>query len=117
LLLAWFTDDSTTGRVEQIVSVLLASDLGLHQSTVSRATANKYVLLPTGCTIPFDEFFDGSLAVKDALHELKATEDPVRLYSDMELARLLGKQGILLARRTVAKYHDVLGIMASHLRL
>jgi hypothetical protein len=40
----------------------VALSVGLHESTVSRATANKYVLLPTGRTIPFSDFFDGSLA-------------------------------------------------------
>jgi RNA polymerase sigma-54 factor len=95
----------------------LAAYVGLHESTVSRATANKYVLLPTGRTIPFDDFFDGSLAAKDALRELISAEDSCKPYSDEELAGLLGKRGILLARRTVAKYREALGIMPSRFRI
>jgi RNA polymerase sigma-54 factor len=95
----------------------LAAYVGLHESTVSRATANKYVLLPTGRTIPFDDFFDGSLAAKDALRELISTEDTCKPYSDEDLAALLGQRGIMLARRTVAKYREALGIMPSRFRI
>jgi RNA polymerase sigma-54 factor len=95
----------------------LASCVGLHESTVSRATANKYVLLPCGRTVPFDDFFDGSLAVKDALRELIATEDTRKPSSDAELARRLSERGIRIARRTVAKYRDALGIMPSRFRI
>jgi RNA polymerase sigma-54 factor len=95
----------------------LASYVGLHESTVSRATANKYVLLPTGRTVPFDDFFDGSLAAKDALRELISAEDSCKPYSDEELAALLGQRGIMLARRTVAKYREALGIMPSRFRI
>jgi RNA polymerase sigma-54 factor len=95
----------------------LASCVGLHESTVSRATANKYVLLPCGRTVPFDDFFDGSLAVKDALRELIAMEDARKPRSDAELARRLGERGICIARRTVAKYRDALGIMPSRFRI
>ncbi len=95
----------------------LASYVGLHESTVSRATANKYVLLPTGRTVPFDDFFDGSLAAKDAIREIVATEDSAKPYSDEELARILGERGIPLARRTVAKYREALGLMPSRFRI
>lgn len=95
----------------------LASDVGLHESTVSRATANKYVLLPDGRTIPFDDFFDGSLAAKDMLRELIAEENPAKPYSDEELAELLHERGLPLARRTVAKYREALGILPSRFRI
>lgn len=95
----------------------LAEHVGLHESTVSRATANKFVLLPEGRTIPFDDFFDGSLAAKDVLRELIAAENPARPLSDEDLAALLGKRGLPLARRTVAKYREALGILPSRLRL
>ncbi len=95
----------------------LALRVGLHESTVSRATANKYVLLPTGRTVPFDDFFDGSLAAKDALREIIATENTRKPYSDEELASLLSERGIPLARRTVAKYREALGIMPSRFRI
>ncbi len=95
----------------------LANYVGLHESTVSRATANKYVLLPSGRTIPFDDFFDGSLAAKDMLRELIAGENAAKPYSDEELAALLSKQGLTLARRTVAKYREALGILPSRFRI
>lgn len=95
----------------------LASCVGLHESTVSRATANKYVLLPSGRTVPFEDFFDGSLAAKEVLLEVIASEDGAKPYSDEELARRLGEQGVLLARRTVAKYREALGILPSRFRI
>ena len=94
----------------------LANHVGLHESTVSRATANKYVLLPEGRTIPFDDFFDGSLAAKDILRELIAAESPTKPLSDEDLAGLLCERGVPLARRTVAKYREALGILPSRLR-
>lgn len=95
----------------------LASHVGLHESTVSRATANKYVLLPNGRTISFDDFFDGSLVAKDMLRELIAAEHPGKPYSDEELALLLHDRGLVLARRTVAKYREALGILPSRFRI
>jgi DNA-directed RNA polymerase specialized sigma54-like protein len=95
----------------------LAAEVGLHESTVSRATANKYVLLPSGRTVPFDDFFDGSLAAKEALREVIAAEDGAKPYSDEELAKRLGEQGLPLARRTVAKYREALGILPSRFRI
>jgi RNA polymerase sigma-54 factor len=95
----------------------LAEHVQLHESTVSRATANKFVLLPDGRTIPFDDFFDGSLAAKDMLRELIASENPRKPYSDEELAGLLNGRGLPLARRTVAKYREALSILPSRLRV
>ena len=95
----------------------LANYVGLHESTVSRATAGKYVLLPAGRTISFDDFFDGSLAAKDMLRELIAEENSAKPYSDEELAELLHERGLPLARRTVAKYREALGILPSRFRI
>ncbi|MFI5273349.1 MAG: RNA polymerase factor sigma-54 [Ktedonobacterales bacterium] len=95
----------------------LAAYLGLHESTVSRATANKYVLLPCGRTVSFDDFFDGSLAAKDLMRELIAAEDPARPYSDEDLAELMRERGVTLARRTVAKYREAMGILPSRFRI
>lgn len=95
----------------------LANHVGLHESTVSRATANKYVLLPSGRTIPFDDFFDGSLAAKDMLREFITAEDAKKPYSDEDLAALLHEHGLPLARRTVAKYREAIGILPSRFRI
>ncbi len=94
----------------------VAKRVQLHESTVSRATDGKFVLLPSGRTVPFDDFFDSSLPVKKALRELIATESPRRPFSDEQLAKLLGKAGFNIARRTIAKYREEEGILPSRLR-
>jgi RNA polymerase sigma-54 factor len=94
----------------------VATRLGLDEGTVSRTTANKYALLPNGRLIPLSDFFDGSLGVKDLLRELIQSEEPKHRLSDEELARLLTAQGILLARRTVTKYREEMGIGSSRER-
>jgi RNA polymerase sigma-54 factor len=95
----------------------LANHVGLHESTISRATANKFVLLPEGRTISFDDFFDGSLRTKDALRELINAENPKHPLSDEELAALLAERGMYVARRTVAKYRESMHILPSRLRV
>lgn len=94
----------------------LALYVGLHEATISRATNDKYVLLPDGRTIPFDDFFDGSLRAKDLLRELIGNEDPRHPLSDEDLAVMLSARGIPVARRTVAKYRESLKILPSRLR-
>ena len=94
----------------------VATRLNLDEGTVSRATANKYALLPNGRLMPISDFFDGSLGVKDVLRELIATEEPKHRLSDDELARLLSARGIPMARRTVTKYREEMGIASSRER-
>ena len=94
----------------------LATRLGLDEGTVSRAIANKYALLPTGKLLPLSDFFDGSLSIKDVIRELVASENPKRRLSDDELARLLTAQGMPMARRTVTKYREEMGIGSSRER-
>ncbi|MEO7002855.1 MAG: RNA polymerase factor sigma-54 [Ktedonobacterales bacterium] len=94
----------------------VARQIGLHESTVSRATDGKFVLLPNGRAVPFDDFFDSSLPIKNALCEILAAENPRRPYSDEQLTRLLEDQRIIVARRTIAKYREELGILPSRLR-
>ncbi len=94
----------------------VATRLGLDEGTVSRATANKYALLPNGRLIPLSDFFDGSLSVKDVLRELIQSESPKHRYSDDELARLLSARGMSMARRTVTKYREEMGIGSSRER-
>jgi RNA polymerase sigma-54 factor len=88
----------------------------LHESTVSRATDGKYVLLPNGKTVPFDDFFNESLNVKEAITELIDSEDPRHPYSDEQLTNILRRRGMDVARRTVAKYREELHIMTSRMR-
>jgi len=92
----------------------VAAELDLHESTVSRATAAKYVMLPTGEVIPFSHFFVANLSVKDVIKEL--VEQETTPLTDQELADLLKMRDIKVARRTVAKYREQLNILPSTLR-
>ncbi|HWP28558.1 MAG TPA: RNA polymerase sigma-54 factor, partial [Chloroflexota bacterium] len=92
----------------------IAQELGIHESTVSRATAHKHVMLPTGEVIPFSHFFTPSLSVKDVIKEL--IEHEQRPLTDAEIVARLREQGITIARRTVAKYRAQLKILPSPLR-
>jgi RNA polymerase sigma-54 factor len=92
----------------------VAAELGMHESTVSRATASKYVMLPDSKVIPFSNFFVANLSIKDVIKELIANESVP--LTDQELADILTGQGIQVARRTVAKYREQLGILPSSLR-
>jgi RNA polymerase sigma-54 factor len=89
----------------------------MHESTVSRATAGKFVLIPSGQVVPFSVFFTASLGVKDVIKQIIDAEDRSRPYSDQEIVeRLRNDNGIRLARRTVAKYREELSILPARLR-
>lgn len=92
----------------------VAAELGIHESTVSRATASKYVMLPDGEVIPFSHFFTPSLSVKDIIKEMIEKEG--RPLTDAQIAERLRERGIEIARRTVAKYRMQLDILPSSLR-
>jgi RNA polymerase sigma-54 factor len=94
----------------------VAYRVGLHESTVSRATANKFMLLPTKQVISFDDVFDGSLAIKDAIREIIGKEQQDHPLSDEEIAGELREQGMFVARRTVAKYREAIHVLPSTLR-
>ena len=86
----------------------IAGAIGVHESTVSRAIAERYVLLPSHDIVPFSRFFDAAQAPCAALAQLVADESTPR--SDADLAEELAQLGFAVARRTVAKYRDRLGI-------
>jgi RNA polymerase sigma-54 factor len=92
----------------------VALALGVHESTVSRATASKYVQLPSHKIVPFSTFFTPSLSVKDVIQELVSNEKTP--LTDQELVELLKERGFEVARRTIAKYRGQLGILPSTLR-
>jgi len=96
----------------------LASYLGLHESTVSRATAGKYVMLPNRKVIPFSDFFTASLSIKDVIKEIIESErnKGAERLTDQVIVEKLSDQGIHVARRTVAKYRAQLKILPSTLR-
>jgi RNA polymerase sigma-54 factor len=90
--------------------------IGMHESTVSRATAEKYVMVPSGQVVPFSHFFTASLGIKDQIRRMIEVEDPGHPLSDQEIADALAADGVALARRTVAKYRDELQILPARLR-
>jgi RNA polymerase sigma-54 factor len=92
----------------------VAAELDMHESTVSRATAAKFVMLPTGEVIPFSNFFVANLSIKDVIKDL--VEHETTPLTDQELADLLKQRKINVARRTVAKYREQLSILPSTLR-
>lgn len=94
----------------------IAAELGLHESTVSRATSDKTALLPAGALLPVSEFFVAARSVQDVLRELIAAEEKESPLSDQTLADMLGERGFPIARRTVAKYRDQMRIPPAQLR-
>ncbi len=101
----------------------VADDIEMHESTVSRVVSNKYINTPRGL-LPLKFFFHSgidreygenisSLTVKRKLERLVQEEDVKKPLSDSELMRILKREGIQIARRTVAKYRDELGIPSS----
>jgi RNA polymerase sigma-54 factor len=92
----------------------LADEIGVHESTISRAVANKSVQLPSGQIIPISKFFDRSLHIRTALKKIVAEE--TKPLSDTKITHLLAEKGYNIARRTVAKYRAMEGILPAHLR-
>jgi RNA polymerase sigma-54 factor len=104
----------------------VAEDIEMHESTVSRVTTNKYVHTPQGI-FELKYFFNAGIsrsngeelaseAVKTKIKQLIDAEDQNRPYSDQKLVELLNGQGIDIARRTVAKYREQLGVLSSSKR-
>jgi RNA polymerase sigma-54 factor len=100
--------------LEPLTRAEVAFQLGLHESTVSRATAAKYVLLPTGAVIPFSYFFEANRSVKAVIRDL-INRETIPL-TDQQLANSLRDLNIIVARRTVAAYREQMGILPSSLR-
>jgi RNA polymerase sigma-54 factor len=104
----------------------VALELGMHESTISRATTQKYMVTPYG-TLELKRFFStglsteggeatSSTAVQTRIQALIRQEDRTRPFSDSQLATLLDKDGISIARRTVAKYREQMRIPTAPLR-
>jgi RNA polymerase sigma-54 factor len=113
-------EDFLRGGVRELhplTRAVVAQQVGVHESTVSRATANKYVMLPNRKVIPFSDFFTPSLSVKDMIKELIERESQKGVpLTDRRICDLLLQQGTRIARRTVAKYRAELGILPSTMR-
>ena len=98
----------------------IAQTLGLHESTISRVTTQKYMATPRG-TFELKYFFGShvateaggaasSTAIRALIKQLVAAEDAKAPLSDARISQILGEQGIVVARRTIAKYRDALQI-------
>jgi RNA polymerase sigma-54 factor len=104
----------------------IADTVGLHESTISRVTANKYMATPFG-VFELKHFFGShvatetggaasSTAIRALIKQLIGAEDTRNPLSDSKLAEMLGEQGIVVARRTVAKYREAMKIPAVAMR-
>jgi RNA polymerase sigma-54 factor len=104
-------------ELRPLTRATVALEVGVHESTVSRATANKYVLLPNRRVIPFSDFFTPSLSVKEMIREIIVQERASgKRLTDKAIGDRLMRQGVQVARRTVAKYRAELGILSSAVR-
>jgi RNA polymerase sigma-54 factor len=101
----------------------VAEAVSMHESTISRVTTGKYMHTPRGI-YEFRYFFSShvsgaggedisSIAIRARLRKLIAEEDPAKPLSDAQLAAVLSGEGIRVARRTVAKYREAMGLASS----
>src|SRR4029450_6308878 len=104
----------------------VGEDIGMHESTISRVTTNKYVETPQGL-FELKYFFHSGIAsdtgemvssvsIKKKIRDMVAAEEATKPLSDQDVALVLRGQGLTIARRTVAKYREELGILPSHRR-
>jgi len=104
----------------------VAETVGMHESTISRVTSNKYVHTPRG-TFELKYFFNSAIrrdhqndiaseSVKQAIKTIIGGEDQKAPLSDQRIVEILGQDDIKIARRTVAKYREMLGILSSSKR-
>ena len=104
----------------------VAQDIGMHESTISRVTTNKYAFTPQGI-FELKYFFNSSIrrmhggaiasaSVQDKIRQIILAEDPKKPYSDDKIAQILKQEEIHIARRTVAKYREMLKVLPSNKR-
>ncbi len=121
--------DFFTGGVsglKPLTMTQIADIIGVHETTVSRALANKYIQTPHGVFEMKFFFTSGyqsdagqsvaNTSVKEMIADIVAGEDPGAPLSDQDIVGLLQSKGLKIARRTVAKYREVLGLLPSNLR-
>src|SRR6185437_15794402 len=114
------------GFIKPMILRDISNDIGMHESTVSRVTTNKYVHTPRGI-FELKYFFNSGISTSDGdslasesvklkIKDLIGREDPKNPLSDQKIVEILKKDGIQIARRTVAKYRDVLKVLPSSKR-
>ncbi len=111
-----YLETSSKAFLRPLTRSRIAKALKIHESTVSRATSNKYVQLPSEEVVDFDFFFDNAASTKDLIEELIANEDKNNPLSDQEIAKILKERGMTIARRTVVKYRESMKILSSRQR-
>jgi len=120
-----FLDKGISGLKPMILRDV-AEDIEMHESTISRVTTNKYVHTPQGI-YELKFFFNSGISrvhgedvasemVKDRIRKIISEENPHKPYSDQMIVKILKQQNIDIARRTVAKYREMLGILSSSRR-
>jgi RNA polymerase sigma-54 factor len=119
--------DKGVNHLRPLILRDVADDIGMHESTVSRVTSNKYVHTPQGI-FELKYFFNSTIkgtgaqddlaseAVKSHIKELIGKENPKKPLSDQQIVTLLKQRDIDIARRTVAKYREMMGILPSSKR-
>jgi RNA polymerase sigma-54 factor len=112
--------------LKPMTMVQVAEVVGVHETTVSRAVSAKYMDTPQGI-FEMKYFFTSGIqtsdgvgmsntSVKDMIEEMFRNEDTSKPLSDQEIVKMLSEKGIVIARRTVAKYRAELNILPSNLR-
>jgi RNA polymerase sigma-54 factor len=115
--------DKGVEHLKPLVLRDVAEDIGMHESTISRVTTHKYVHTPRG-VFELKYFFNSSItnlggddlaseAVKAKIRDIIAQEDPKKPFSDSKIVEMLLKDDVDIARRTVAKYREMMGILSS----
>ena len=118
--------DVGVAKLRPLTMSTVAQNVGVHETTVSRAIANKYIRTPHG-VFAFKYFFTpgyksgsgesvSNKSIKDMISHIIEEENPAKPYSDQGIVNILTEKKIKIARRTVAKYREELGILPTNLR-
>ncbi len=108
-----YLDTGLEHKMKLVTRTQIAAHIGKQVSTVSRAIANKFVLLPNGELVPLAKLFSPAVAPKTIVAELLSNENPDDPLTDEKIARILRVRGFNIARRTVAKYRLALRLPSS----
>jgi len=113
-------------KLKPLTMTQIADIIGVHETTISRALANKFIRTPHGIFDMKYFFTSGyqseagqsvaNTSVKEMIADIIAGEDPGAPLSDQDIVALLQAKGLKIARRTVAKYREELGLLPSNLR-
>jgi RNA polymerase sigma-54 factor len=118
--------DKGVSQLKPMILKDIADDLGMHESTIGRVTTNKYMQTPHGI-FELKYFFNSRIrrledediaseAVRNEIKTIIQGEDPQQPFSDQQIVKLLADKGIVIARRTVAKYRESMGLLSSSRR-